>query len=80
MQKNLEATIIYVDFTKAFDFIYIGKMEQILLAYGQPKETIAAIMMLYTGWNNKIVVLKKTTLQLYFKTFIEKINSGNLIM
>ena len=28
----------------------------------------------------KIVILKKTTLQLYFKTFIEKINSGNLIM
>ena len=25
-----------------------------------------------TGWNDKIVVLKKTTLQLYFKTFIEK--------
>ena len=33
-----------------------------------------------TGWNYKIVVLKKTTLQDYFKTFIEKINSGNLIM
>ena len=33
-----------------------------------------------TGWNDKIVALKKTTLQLYFKTFIEKINSGNLIM
>ena len=33
-----------------------------------------------TGWNDKIVVLKKTTLQLYFKTFIENINSGNLIM
>ena len=35
---------------------------------------------LYTGWNDKIVVPKKTTQQLYFKTFIEKINSGNLIM
>ena len=33
-----------------------------------------------TGWNDKIVVLMKTTQQLYFKTFIEKINSGNLIM
>ena len=32
------------------------------------------------GWNDKIVVLKKTTLQLYLKTFFEKINSGNLIM
>ena len=29
---------------------------------------------IYTGWNDKIVVLKKTTLQLYFNTFIEKIN------
>ena len=38
------------------------------------------IYLIYTGWNDKIVVLKKTTLQLYFKTFIEKINSGNLIM
>ena len=34
----------------------------------------------HTGWNDKIIVLKKTTLQLYFKTFIEKISSGNLIM
>ena len=33
-----------------------------------------------TGWNDKIVILKKTTLQFYFKTFIEKINSGTLSM
>ena len=35
---------------------------------------------IYIGCNDKIVVLKKTTLQLYFKTFIKKINSGNFIM
>ena len=35
---------------------------------------------MYAGWNDKIVVLKKTKLEFYFKTFIEKINSGNLIM
>ena len=35
---------------------------------------------IYTGWNDKIVVPKKTTLQLNYKTFIEKINSANLIM
>ena len=34
MQKNLEATILFVDFSKAFDSIHRGKMEQILLAYG----------------------------------------------
>ena len=45
--KNLEATILYVDFTKAFDSIHWGKMEQILLAYGLPEESIAVIMMLY---------------------------------
>ena len=33
-----------------------------------------------TGWNDEIVVLKKTTQQLYFKTFIQKIDSGNLII
>ena len=33
----------------------------------------------YTGWNDKMFVLKKTTLQLYIETFIEKINSGNFI-
>ena len=28
--KNLEATILFIDFTKAFDSIHKGKMEQIL--------------------------------------------------
>ena len=43
--KNLQATILFVAFTKAFDSIHRGKIEQILLTYGLPKETIAAIMM-----------------------------------
>ena len=30
--KNLQVAIIFVDFTKAFDSILRGKMEQILLA------------------------------------------------
>ena len=45
--KNLQATLIFVDFAKAFDSIHRGKMEQILLAYGIPKETVAAITILY---------------------------------
>ena len=49
--KKLQATILFVDFTDAFDYILRGKMEQILLAYGHPKETVAAMMMLYR--NNK---------------------------
>ena len=45
--KHLEATILSVDFSEAFDSIYREKMEQILLAHGLPKETVTAIMMLY---------------------------------
>ena len=52
--KKLEATISFLDFTKAFDSIHRGKMEQILLAYGLPKETIAAIMMLYRNTKVKV--------------------------
>ena len=52
--KNLQATLIFVDFTKAFDFIHRGKMEQILLAYGIPKETVAAITILYRNTKVKV--------------------------
>ena len=48
--KNLEATIVFIDFTKAFDSIHRGKMEQILLAYGLPK----AIMILYGNTKVKV--------------------------
>ena len=52
--KNLQATILFVDLTKAFDSIHRGKMEQILLAYGIPKETVAAIMILYINTKVKV--------------------------
>ena len=52
--KNLEATILFVNFTKAFDFIHSGKVEQILLASGLPKVTVAAIMMLYRNTKVKV--------------------------
>ena len=45
--KNLEAIILFVNFSKAFDSIYKGKMEQVLLAYSLHKEIVSAIMMLY---------------------------------
>ena len=35
----LEAILLFVDFSKAFDSIHRGKMNQIFLAYGLPKET-----------------------------------------
>ena len=52
--KNLQATLLFVDFTKAFDSIHRGKMEQILLAYGLPKETVAAIMILCRNTKVKV--------------------------
>ena len=63
--NNLQATLIFVDFTsdinicrlykyKAFDSIHRGKMEQILLAYGIPKETVAAITILYRNTKVKV--------------------------
>ena len=52
--KNLQVILIFVDFTKAFNSIHRGKMEQILLAYGIPKETVAAIMILYRNTKVKV--------------------------
>ena len=54
VQKNLEATIVFVDFAKTFDSIHRGKMEQILLTYGLSKETVTAIMMLYRNTKVKV--------------------------
>ena len=56
--KDLEAKL-FVDFSKAFDFIHGRKMEQIHVASGLPKETIAAIMMLYK--NTKVRSLNGDT-------------------
>ena len=52
--KNLQVTWLFVDFTKAFDSIHRGKMEQILLAYGLPKETVAAITIRYRNTKVKV--------------------------
>ena len=61
MQKNLEETLLCVEFSKAFDSKHRGKMEQILLAYDFPKEIIAAIMMLYKNMKVKVCSLDRNT-------------------
>ena len=53
-QKKLQAKILFVVYSKAFDPIHRGKMEQIILAYIQPKETVAAIMILYRNTKVKL--------------------------
>ena len=52
--KNLQTTLLFVDFTKAFDSIDRRKMEQILLANGLSKETVAAITILYRNTKVKV--------------------------
>ena len=44
--KNLEATLLFVDFSQAFHSIHREKMEQILLANSLSKETVATILIL----------------------------------
>ena len=53
-QKNRPVTILIVDFTKAFESIQRGKIEQILLAYSIPKETIAERTILYRNTKVKV--------------------------
>ena len=50
VQKNLEVTHQFVDFSKAFDSV----MEKIRLSYGLPKETVAAIMMCFKYTKAKV--------------------------
>ena len=52
--KNIQATLLFLDFTKAFDSIHRGKVEQILLAYCLPKETVAAKTILYRNTKVKV--------------------------
>ena len=52
--KNRKATLLFVDFFKAFDSIHRGKMDQTLLAYGVSKETVTAIIMQYKNITVKV--------------------------
>ena len=52
--EGVLSKILFADFSKAFDSIHRGKMEQMLLAFGLPKETVAAIMMLYKNTKVKV--------------------------
>ena len=52
MQKNLDTVILFFDFSKVYDLIHRGMMEQIQLANGLLKETITAIMMLDKNSNS----------------------------
>ena len=72
--KNLEATILFVDFPKAFDSIHRVKMEQILLAYSLPKETVAAIIMLSKSMKVKVCTLDRDRLLRHYSRCATRIH------
>ena len=73
--KNLVATTLFVDFTKAFDFIHRGEMEQILLAYGLPKEAVTVIMILYRNTKVKVCSLDGDTDYFYIVAGILQVDT-----
>ena len=46
-EKNLTATLLFIDFSKAFDSIHRGNIAEILKAYGIHEKIINAIMINY---------------------------------
>lgn len=52
--KNLPATLLFIDFSKAFDSIHRRRMKEILLGYGIPNETVDAVMILYTDTRSMV--------------------------
>ena len=49
--KNLEATLLFLDFSMTSDSIHWSKMEEIRLVYGRTKETVTALMTLDKNTN-----------------------------
>ena len=54
-RNNVPETIVFVDFSKAFDSVHRAKMMQILKAYEIPNELVNAIRKLYEGTRAKVL-------------------------
>ena len=52
--RQIPVTLLFVDFSKAFDSVHGGKMEKFLLAYGIPKEIVTTLMILYRNTKLKV--------------------------
>ena len=78
LSKNLEKTLLFVDFSKAFDSIHKGKMEQLHLTYGFSKETVTTIMML--NRNTKVKIHSPDGDTDYFEIVAEVLQGDNLAL
>ena len=47
--KNLKATMVFIDFKKAFDSVHRSLLIKILRAYGIPEAIVRLIEGIYTG-------------------------------
>ena len=52
--RQIPATLLFVDFSKAFDSVHREKMGKIILAYVIPKEIVTAIMILYRNTKSMV--------------------------
>ena len=59
--KNLKATMVFIDFKKAFDSVHRGLLMKILKAYGIPDIIVQLIDRVYTGTKAKVVTADGTT-------------------
>ena len=53
--NNLKATMVFIDFKKAFDSVHRGLLIKILRAYGIPEAIVQLIEGIYTGTKAKVV-------------------------
>ena len=54
--RQISASIVFVDFRKAFDSVSHGQIPRVLALYGVPEELIAAVMDLYQGTTTEVII------------------------
>ena len=59
--KNLQATMVFIDFKKAFDSVHRGLLMKILRAYGIPDVIVRLIERIYTGTKAKVLTADGVT-------------------